>query len=108
MISSQNDVNSLLNRVRLPKIHSTRAHEVSTINMLQPPSKLAHPITRRNENLDPIIYMSKDLTTPKQSLVPKVERYNLLNHHHLPSDLVSVSSNAAILEPLNERISPIR
>lgn len=51
------------------------------------------PISKRNENLDPLIYLSKDLSTPKQSLVPIHDRYNIQSNPL--NDLVKLSSQAA-------------
>ena len=54
------------------------------------------PLSRRNENYDPVIFMSKELNSPKLNLIPKVDRYNILNNHSaMYDDLVNVSSVAA-------------
>ena len=67
------------------------------ISLIAPPSNRLGPInSRRNENYDPVIYMSKELQSPKLNLIPKVDRYNNLNNHSaLHDDLVNVSSIAA-------------
>jgi len=83
------------NKVLLPKIHSVRGQD--QISLISPPSNRLAPInSRRNENYDPAIYMSKELQSPKLNLIPKVDRYNNLNTHSaLHDDLVNVSSIAA-------------
>jgi hypothetical protein len=72
----------LISHIKLPKIHSTRAADLSSLNILNPPSRAERNI-RRGENLDPIIYMTKGveskITTPKNPLAPIVEKYNHQN-----------------------------
>jgi hypothetical protein len=75
-----------LNEVKLPKIQSTRASDLGSIPLLQPPSRLER--IKRNENSDPVsgvsphIYMSKDLVSPKNNLIPIIEKYNKANNNH--------------------------
>jgi|LauGreDrversion4_2_1035121.scaffolds.fasta_scaffold137355_3 hypothetical protein len=64
--------------------------------------------------------MSKDLATPKSNLIPKIERYNILNNMKIETkaqplavqDLINLSNDAVIVDNdiLRDivRVSPIR
>jgi hypothetical protein len=82
LISHQSEASSALNHIRLPKIQSTRAAEISSLNILNPPSRAERNI-RRGENMDPIIYMTRGveskIVAPKNPLAPIIEKYNHQN-----------------------------
>jgi hypothetical protein len=116
LISHQNEAASALNHIKLPKIHSTRAADISSLNILNPPSRAERNI-RRSENQDPIIYMTRGveskITSPKNLLAPIIEKYNHQNSEPITPlmqrDLIN-QSNQAALDIISEasRISPIR